>query len=459
MTGYRSASSGSRSADGSTTADAFSAGRHSGLIRHSVWTFLSNIVLPLTSVATGPILARALGPDGRGLLAAVLAPIFVAKAATLTALPSAATYAVAKLRHPARDVALRSSSLAFGYGVVASVLLWLLAPTLLSQTPTGVTLLRRVVWTLPILMTAMTLHGVVLGQRQFDLTNTERAVAAISRMLMLAGLAFAGYLTVTAAVWTELATTALAALVLFVALARPSGKGGAPAATGRPLTRELAVYGALGWGGIIAALVNFRLDQAVLAMFVDTRQIGFYAVAVSLTYIPAALGAARTVFFAEAAHSNDLSLVARASSCILVLSIAVLFISLPLAGPAIELLFGNDFSPATRLAQVLLIGTVPFVVEQVIAVGLLSAGRPGQQSLGQATAAAFTLVGLFTLLPRIGVMGAAITSVVAYTASCVVSAALFCRESGIPWRSLVIPRRRDVVWLRERIRTRLGRRR
>lgn len=409
------------------------------------------MVLPITSIVTGPILARALGPDGRGLMAAVLAPIFITKAVASTALPHAATYAVAKLGHGPRSVALRASMLATCYGLLAAGVLWLLAPTLLSQSPEGVGLLRTAVWALPVLMIAMALHGVVNGERRFELANAERVSAAVSRLVLLGGLALAGLLTVSVAVWTNLATTALAALVLLPAILRPIGAR-TPTATGRSLTRELAVYGALGWGGIVATLVNYRFDQAVLAMFVDARQIGYYAVAVSLTQLPATLGATRSIFFAEASHRRDLTIVRRATSSVILVSVVVVAIGLPLVEPTIRLLFGADFAPATPLAQVLLIGTIPFVAEQILAVGLLSAGRPGRQSVGQATAAVLTIVGLVVLLPRIGVMGAAITSLVAYTASFVVSATLFSRESGTSLRAVMVPGAADVAWLWGRVR-------
>jgi O-antigen/teichoic acid export membrane protein len=429
-----------------------------GLIWHSLWTLGSNVVLPLTSLLTGPILARVLGPDGRGLMAAVLAPIFIAKAVASTALPSAATYAVAKLRHPPRAVGVRAAALALAYGTVAAAVLWLLAPVLLAQSPEGVGLLRTATLALPILMVALALQGVAIGERRYDLANAERVVAAVGRLVVLAALAVAGALTIGTAVWTNVSTTAAAALILLPAVVRATAPS-PPIDTGRSLTRELAVYGALGWGGILATLVNYRFDQAILAMFVDASQIGYYAVAVSLTQLPATLASTRTVFFAEASHRRDLALVARATAAMIGVSLVVLIIGVPLAGPAIELLFGADFRPAVPLARVLLVGGVPYVAEQILAVGLLSAGRPGRQSLGQATAAVLTIVGLVILLPRMGVMGAAVTSVVAYSTSFLVSAALFRRESGIPLREIMLPRVGDARWLVGRARAIVRRRR
>jgi hypothetical protein len=110
---------------------------HSALI-----TALSNSILPLTSLASGPILAHVLGPQARGIMAAVLAPLFVASFVASLAIPDATVYVIAGLGTPIRRAANMATLMLIPLGAVASVAIWLAAPILMHGTPEAIPTLR-----------------------------------------------------------------------------------------------------------------------------------------------------------------------------------------------------------------------------------------------------------------------------------------------------------------------------
>ena len=221
-----------------------------------------------------------------------------------------------------------------------------------------------------------------------------------------------------------------------------------PDLAGRPLSRRLWGYGLRGWGGVFANLVNWRLDQAILPALTGPIQIGYYAVAVSLAEVPSMIiGAVKQVVFTETSSAGNLRLAARATRIVILLSLVSDLVLAAVSHVVVPLLFGSDFEPAVRMAQILLVANIPWTAEVVLATGLLSAGRPGLRSIGQIVAAVLTITGLALLVPRYGGIGAAWTSLVAYTVNFIVSLVFFHRESGLPLHESLIPRAADVRYL------------
>ncbi len=210
---------------------------------------------------------------------------------------------------------------------------------------------------------------------------------------------------------------------------------------------------------MLGNLVNWRVDQALLALMIAPRHVGYYAVAVSLSELPgAAAGVVKNVIFAEGSTRDDPLVAARAARTIGAVLAVCAVGGVLVAGPAVILLFGEPFRPAIPLAQVLFVATVPFVVEQAVGAGLLAAGRPGLRTIGQLVSATITVVALLLLVPLIGAMGAAVTSLLAYTVNAALAVAFFHRVSGLAVHRIVVVRREDVQALLRPLR-RLGSRR
>jgi O-antigen/teichoic acid export membrane protein len=108
----------------------------------------------------------------------------------------------------------------------------------------------------------------------------------------------------------------------------------------------------------------------------------------------------------------------------------------------VRLLFGAAFLPLVPALRVLLIGVVALSIGGVIAnYFMLNAGKMRVPFTTAGIAAALCAVLSFLLIPRFGMLGAAISTTVAYLVQQTLSVAAFCRETGIsPLRVLVIDR-------------------
>ena len=434
-------------------------------------TALSHLALPLSAVATGPVLARALGPEGRGELAAVLAPVYLAALLATAGLPEAATFLVASGRRAARATAAAATTMAAGLGAVAALAVVVAAPLLLRNSPEHVPLLRVLALLLPLTLAGLTVRGVVHGRSDFASLNAERWTSVLTRLVLVVALALAGALTVASAAWATNGTALLAAAYLLwrgrrlwrrpggagaatlPSGARHAGVDGSEAARAARPWGALVRYGLRVWAGSLSVLLILRVDQVLMAPLAPAAQLGFYAVAVAVAELPAAaFNAVRDVAFATSAARADPQVVARACrTAVAVLAPACLVLVL-VAPPLVVLFFGQDFAPATAMVRVLFVAAVPSGLATVAGAGLLAMDRPGRLGVAQAVVAAVNVGAVVALVPPLGGLGAALASLAAYTLLALAAVALFTRASGLGVREVLVPTRADVSVLVARLR-------
>ncbi len=426
-------------------------------IKQLLWMTAASASMPLSTFITGPIIARALGPEGRGAVSAVLAPYMVLSVLAAIGLTDAVTYFVAKGRASTQAIMRRALLLNLAMGVLTAAIMWPILPLMLRNEPQLVPLARAVMCTLPLLLGLAIIRSTTAGERRFDLLNRDRWAHTMLRLALIVGLAVTGMLTVESAVWVTVVVPLLVVVVMWpVITSRTKGSDPRPAA----LTKDLTGYGLKSWVGTAAYLVNYRIDQALMVPLVGARQLGYYAVAVSLAEVTSLLyGGVREFLLPEATRRGDPAFVARAARLSGFITAVVSLIGCALAGVVVKVLFGDEFAPAADMARLLFLASIAPAIGSCMALGLMSLNRPGLRSVAEVIAGIVTLVGIFVLVPRVGAIGAAITSLVAYWVAALIGCVTFCRVSKVPLRDVLIPNRSDVTWLTSRAKQVIAKRR
>jgi O-antigen/teichoic acid export membrane protein len=218
-------------------------------------------------------------------------------------------------------------------------------------------------------------------------------------------------------------------------------------AMGHAALRPMLAFGVKAIPGSLTDLANNRLDQLFIVPFLGLKQLGFYAVAVTVNFIPFQLGTALSssvlgqVFVASERGPDGVAskllrrgFVATGAAAILV----------AIATPTVlPLVFGHRFEPSVAPTLILLPGTVAWAVTLVsIQIGN-ALNRPQYGSVAQVIGVVITITGLILLVPRYGIAGAAIVSSVTYvTRLAIVMFQL--RRDGVTGTT---PRMSDVAWL------------
>ena len=193
----------------------------------------------------------------------------------------------------------------------------------------------------------------------------------------------------------------------------------------------------------LTSYFNQRIDQVILSLFVPPQQLGFYAVAVSLSTAVAVFPqAAGIVTFSKGSNQNrddagaTIGTAFRASLIWLLLSCGGLYV---MAHFLIRHVFGVAFDGSILACRILIPGAFMTGLNQVLYNGASALGRPGLPSIAEGLSMLVTAIGLFLLVPHYGYIGAAIVSSIAYTASFVVMLILAHRYLALNLRLLLFP--------------------
>lgn len=204
------------------------------------------------------------------------------------------------------------------------------------------------------------------------------------------------------------------------------------AATGRPfrpwrggvsprLRREIVGYGLRGQIGGVVALLNLRLDFAILGAMAGPAVLGTYAVASKYAELLRLPGTALTwVSYPSLARLTPTGAARHARRLALPALGAVWLLGIPLfvlTGPLIGLMYGGGFADAVPQARVLFAGMLLAGGAGVASGYLYARGRPGLNSIAMGVGLVLTVVLDVALIPAHGAMGAAWASTAAYLCS------------------------------------------
>jgi O-antigen/teichoic acid export membrane protein len=385
---------------------------------------------------TAPILARALGPSGRGTVA--LLGVYDELSTNLfnAGIPSAVGFAakegrasVAALLGATRrfNLFLLPVSIAAGIAVAR----WPLAHLTTSARVAGFALVALS----PVANTYLiACRNILMAQGDMVTMRTLPLVQALVRAVAIVSLLMLGGMSPT------VAAVCLSASVLVanaVAWRRIKTRAGPPA----PLAPLLG-FGLRSLPGSLSNLANNRLDQVLIAPMLGTRALGLYAVAVGITFVPVQVGAG--LAYASFRHVRTGDLAGRAGPAAMLIRRAWLVTAVACAATGLaslvglRLLYGDAFSSALVPTLLLLPSALFLGVHLVVTQVANALGCPEHASIGQVVGVAVTVVGLFIALPEHGIAGAAVVSSVAYAVRLGITLVLL-RRRGV-WGTVPGPR-------------------
>ncbi len=396
------------------------------------------------------ILARALGPTGRGTIAFVTVTALVA--ARLAGLGIGEATSVFVARRPEMRSALLTNVVAFMFGsalLTAAVACGALV-ALGDDRPAGVGAPELTIVACATLVSALGEGGYffLLGCDRFRTLALITATASWVYPLLLVALWSTVGLTVLRA---ALAWTAAESIRSFAFL-RQSGRG---LRLGRPdsgLLVEAVRFGSRAWVGSLARFLNFRTDQILLGLLASEAALGVYAVAVNasevLLYLPAATATALLPIAArtEAGLRTEQALRAFRSAAV---ATAVAGVVAALLGPPLlPVIFGAAFEASATSFLWLLPGALGFAAMVVFSNALVADSSPGLSSVGPLVSLVVGIALDLVLIPRFGASGAAAAASAAFLAGGCAALAVFRRRNPFAWRLFLLPRRGDLAVFR-----------
>jgi O-antigen/teichoic acid export membrane protein len=417
-----------------------SIGRHTRISGIVARLTTANVLGAASGFVTGPLLARALGPSGRGDLAAVIVPLALAPQVLSLAIPSFAYRAIP--RGWTFDEVLGSlGPLLLSIGSVAAAAAVPIADALAGGRETVRTFLIIGLLATPLVLISMLLASSSAALERWRAVIAVNAIPFATVFAAVVVLYATGRLTVATAAAANIAGSLLTLVPVMPLVARVQR-----ARFRLSLAREAISFGAKGWIGGLAMLANLRLDQFIMITAVSPHELGLYAVAVTIAGASGLATGALVPPLATRVASGQTHLITQAVR-VAVGGTLVLNAVLALATPVLLIvLFGPRFSGAIPMALILLAAQVPFSGASVLSTALGADGAPLIGSVGEGMALVVTVVGLFVLLKPLGGIGAAIVSFAAYSTSFTYQLFRARRRTGARLTEFIVPTRADVNW-------------
>ena len=385
-------------------------------VRRIAGTFATKILTVGLSVPVSVVLARALGPAGRGEFVAVTAIAALGMQFGNLGLHSANTYFVSRDRSLLGPLSINSAIVGSVLGGLIAIALYVMrASGLMFRDLDATYFLLALVW-IPLGIGQLLQQNLIVGIQRFGVFNNVDVASRAGTLLLCSALWLLGVQTPTAYTIVAILVVAASYLFYFVYLARQTD---GPARPALALLREQVPYGTKMFLASLFAFLVVRSDVIVLKELSGSRETGVYSVAVSLVdmlyLLPIAVG---LVLFPELSAPGDPEKRWRVTRAALLYTgwiigagAAVLMIW---GDPIIRVLFGSAYLPAYPIVMVLAPAMLFYGLNNIVSIYLAATGLPWF-GVWVWIAAFFVNLGLNLLwIPRFGGVGAAWASLVAY---------------------------------------------
>ncbi|HTA32088.1 MAG TPA: polysaccharide biosynthesis C-terminal domain-containing protein [Solirubrobacteraceae bacterium] len=387
------------------------------------------LVLILAGAAT-VIVARSLGPAGRGSLASTYALATLLAQLGTFGIASANPFFAGREPHLRGSIVGNSLWLAGVIGPAMAcigIAVKIVAPGALGDISWPE--LAVGMFAVPVMLSSLFLQSILLAEGRMALYNGVDVGAALLTVVLLATLLPLAGGDVLLALSLMVGPQVLA-LVIYISAMRRHGP--VLRAPDRALARRMLGYGARAYTITLIAYLLIRVDLLLVNGIQGAQAAGQYSIAVALAdalyLLPISVAVNLFARVARGDADRDVSLSVFhlvAVGYLLVCGLAAL-----LAGPAILLLFGHAYEPATSLFLWLLPGVYCLGLLNVIAYYFAAQGMPRELIFVWIPGLAINLALDLTLLPHHGTYVASLASSVAYALVLVLHLRMYAREVG-----------------------------
>lgn len=401
------------------------------------------------------ILARGLGPEGKGIYTlAILFPTLIITFNNL-GLGSSTVYYVAQDKYPLKTVFGSNTLLSLilgAAGILVGLLLAAVFPTqIFPEVPRNWLFLALTLVPLNLFINQIGTQ-ILLGSRRIREFNSTTLLSSASFLVLLFIAVYSLGTGVRGAVLANVLSSALMCVLLFLWIRRIAG--GISLRIARDYLRDALDYGLKTYAGNVIGFLNYRIELFLLGFLMPAAALGFYSVAVGLAerLWLVSQSAATLIFPVISAEKDEgkrkrfTPIISRNVLLITLLGAIVLYFLSPWL---IELLYSRDYLATIQLFRILLPGIVFLSASRVLANDIAGRGKPLLNTyvglFGLAIQVALNLL----LITRLGVVGSAWATSISYGLILIVRVIVYARESGNTFSSILLPHRSDLVLYRQ----------
>jgi O-antigen/teichoic acid export membrane protein len=420
----------------------------SAMLRALSLTFVTSFIIQAANIASGVQLARLLGPESRGELAAVLLwPMLIAGFGSF-ALPDAITYAAAAGKAKPQELLASAIALAIALSLPLVAIGYFLMPVIFAGRPIDtIRVAQAYVAVIPLSLLGTFVVAVFQGAFHIAQWNLLRASVHVVYPAAIALLWWRGDISVVTCMEASLAAN-LAVCLLCGALVMQNGWR----ATMPRLAemRGLVVYGMKVYVPAVVQAINERLDQAILSLLLAPADLGQYVVAVTVARAAGILTTTLQMLVlpavAKTAPAEKAALSGRYVRLNTLISIFAAIALAALARELVRVAFGAQYEPSLPVAYILILASLPMSIKAMMNTMFKAHNQALHVSKVELAGLVATAVLLPLLIHFFGTVGAAFASVVVQGVTCAMMSYWARHILNIDRGRFFAPTLDDLVW-------------
>jgi|LSQX01.2.fsa_nt_gb O-antigen/teichoic acid export membrane protein len=422
-------------------------------IQDSVSVLGNRVFIIIITFATSILLARYLGPEGKGLMTALLVyPALLVSLAEL-GIRQSATYLIGKREYSEQDII---SQVLLFLVTSSTIMVFIVAYlfTVLDNPDFTFYMVLMAIFYIPVKLATSYSQGIFLGRGEINKFNiTSRLQPTIDLALIIVFVVIFN-LSVAGAV---LATFVASLIVALYAL--------------RELTRISSIKLHFDWiiskqmisMGIVYAMalfilnLNYKIDVVLLERLTVASEIGQYSIGVGIAeliwLLPSTLG---VVIFSHSSNAKDpagfskgMMKLFRVTFILSIICGLLLFFA---SEYLIPLVYGAAFAPSVEVLRILLPGIILMTAFKVLNMDLAGKGKPQVSLIAFMPAVIINIVLNVLWIPLYGANGAALASTISYSLGSLIFLALYSRILRIPMLEIIRFRASDFDFIQRYVR-------
>ncbi|MDD4857855.1 MAG: flippase [Candidatus Krumholzibacteria bacterium] len=415
-------------------------------------TLATRIALIFVGLATSIIMARSLGPEGKGLFSLAIISAGMIFIVVNLGVGAASGFMLGRRKISLEELAGNWLSLSMLIGATALALSFaivpLLAPRWLPSVPLWAIALALL--TLPSLILVYNFQMLFRANDDFRNFNIIEAMQPVSFLVFLLPFAFLPSGSLLASSLADHLASNLVAGVGAALLMRRCVK--LSVRWNGAVIGETLRFGVQHSLGNLLDFLNYRIDMLLMNYYLDPVHVGYYSISVlvaeKLWYLPNVLSAVLHPRVAHAGDEADANRDTTSISRMTVLVIGIGCLAILLIGrPVVRLLYSDRFLPAVTPLFLLLPGIFMISLSKILQSDLTARGYPRANMWAGLAAVISNVILNVILIPRIEINGAAIASTVSYSLYALVIVVYFMRVTGVRLATIVVPKAGDVRYL------------
>lgn len=220
--------------------------------------------------------------------------------------------------------------------------------------------------------------------------------------------------------------------------------------------KEMLSYGMKSQMANAIQSINYRLDVFVTAAYLTPTAVGLYSKASSLgETLWRVSGSVGIVVLPYSANSKDPSKMNEFINKVIRITFAFILtcavILTLISRPLIIFVLSRKFEGSVMPFMLIIPGICIFAINNIVGNYFVGCGLISKNVIASGIAGVITIILDFTLIPRYGINGAALTSSISYTVCTIIGLYFYTKHTGSKLYDVLIMKKSDVVEIKQRL--------